>query len=79
VLESTPVVFMSDHSPNIDTTENQINTAGVLPNTDVFAVLLRGTNNRAGNGYCAIDLKKKKKTTFVTINMEDHFHVPPMP
>ena len=34
---STPVVFIFDHLPNINATENQINTTGVLVNTVVFA------------------------------------------
>ena len=35
---STPVVFIFDHLSNINAKENQINTAGVLVNTVVFAV-----------------------------------------
>ena len=40
VFTSTPVVFISDHSPNINTTKNQINTPGVLSNTIVFALYM---------------------------------------
>ena len=38
VLKSTLVVFVSDHSPNINTPKNQINTVSVLSNTVVFVV-----------------------------------------
>ena len=38
-------MFVSDHSPNINTTKNQINTTSVLSNTVVFAVRSRYVQN----------------------------------
>jgi len=35
-LKSAPVVFISDYSPDVFTTNNQINTTGVLVNTVVW-------------------------------------------